>query len=139
MDLLSESIALQPKKIESDDKTRHSSFYSNSKVETITNASGIDYVFESINTIIYNIQIFLGHDLGWIIDLVIGYKINMSKYNPLAGSNYINLPKELDHRRKGLIEKLRFHINECFKINGKQRIKMPKKLNTLGSKIMKEK
>ena len=63
----------------------------------------------------------------------------MSKYNSLAGSNYINLPKELDHRRKGLIEKLSFHINECFKINGKQRIKMPKKLNTLGSKIMKEK
>ena len=27
----------------------------------------------------------------------------MSKYNPLADSSHIKLPKELDHSRKGLI------------------------------------
>ena len=40
---------------------------------------------------------------GWIIDSVIGHTINISKYNPLAGSSCIKLPKELDYRRKGLI------------------------------------
>ena len=32
-----------------------------------------------------------------IIDSVIDNTISDSKYNPLAGSNYIRLPKELDH------------------------------------------
>ena len=45
-------------KIQSDDKTLYSTFYSNSKVETIINESDIDDVFESIyNTIISKIQI----------------------------------------------------------------------------------
>ena len=36
-------------------------------------------------------------------------------------------------------ETLKCHIKDCFKNDGKQRIKMPKKGNTLDSKIMKEK
>ena len=34
---------------------------------------------------------------------------------------------------------LKPHIKDFFKINGKQRIMMPKKVNTLNSEIMKEK
>ena len=40
---------------------------------------------------------------SWIIDSVIDHAISISKYNPLAGSSYIKLPKELDNLRKGLI------------------------------------
>ena len=29
--------------------------------------------------------------------------INVAKYNPLSGSSYIKLPKELNHLRKGLM------------------------------------
>ena len=36
-------------------------------------------------------------------------------------------------------EILKRHINDCFKINGKQIIIMPKKVNMLNSKIMREK
>ena len=37
-------------------------------------------------------------------------------------------------------EKLKCHIKDYFKINGRRRIKIPKKMvNTLGSKILKEK
>ena len=36
-------------------------------------------------------------------------------------------------------ETLKPHIKDFFKINGKQRIIMPKKANTLNSEIMKEK
>ena len=39
----------------------------------------------------------------------------------------------------GTAEKLKCHIKDWFKINGKQRIKIEKKDNTLDSKIMKEK
>ena len=40
---------------------------------------------------------------SWIIDSVIDHAISISKYNPLAESSYIKLPKELDDLRKGLI------------------------------------
>ena len=45
----------------------------------------------------------LGKGSGWIIDSVIDHNINISKYNPLAGSSYIKLPKELHHLKKTLI------------------------------------
>ena len=34
-------------------------------------------------------------------------------------------------------ETLKNHVNDCFKVNGKQMIKMPKKKKMLDSKIMK--
>ena len=33
---------------------------------------------------------------------------------------------------------LKCHIKDCFTINGKQKIKMPKKVNILDSKVMKK-
>ena len=53
------TLVLVFKKIESKDKTKNGTPYSNSKAELIINESGIDDVFESIyTTIISNIQIF---------------------------------------------------------------------------------
>ena len=78
-------------------------FIQTQKQKTIINESDHDDVFESIYiTIISNIQNFLGKGSGWIIDSVIDHNINISKCNPLAGSSYINLPKELDQPRKDL-------------------------------------
>ena len=55
------TIVLEFKKRQSYDKTLYSTFYSNSKAETIINESDIDDVFESIySTIISNIQKSLG-------------------------------------------------------------------------------
>ena len=62
-----------------------------------------------------NIQKYLGNSSGWIVDSVIDNVINISKYKPLAGSSYINLPKELNHPRKGLINIQNFSDNEWFK------------------------
>ena len=42
----------------------------------------------------------LGKGSGWIIDSIIHHNTNISKYNPLAGSSYIKLPKELTHDKK---------------------------------------
>ena len=40
---------------------------------------------------------------------------NISKYNPLAGSSYIKLPKELSYSRKDFIIIQNAYHNECFK------------------------
>ena len=62
-----------------------------------------------------NIPKSLGKGSGWIIDSVIDYIISISKYNTLAGSSYIKLPKKLDHLRKGLINVQNIDDNEFFK------------------------
>ena len=73
-------------------------------------------MFQSIYTaIITNIQKSLGKCSGWIIDSVIDHTISISKFDPLTGSSYIKLPKELDHPRKGLINNQNTDDNECFK------------------------
>ena len=52
----------------------------------------------------------------WITDSVVDHTINISKYNPLAGSSYIKLPKELNYPRKGLINVQ--NIDEMKALNG---------------------
>ena len=46
---------------------------------------------------------------------VIDDTISILKYNSLAGSSYIKLPKELDHPRKGLINIQNVYDNKGFK------------------------
>ena len=41
----------------------------------------------------------LGKSLSWISDSVIDHYNSISKYNPLAGSSYIKLSKELSKER----------------------------------------
>ena len=91
-------------------------FYSHSNAETIISESDIDdNVFKSIyTTVTSNIQKYLGKGSGWITDSVIDHNINISKYNPFTSSSYINLPKKLDHPRKGLINIQNTDDNECF-------------------------
>ena len=67
------------------------------------------------NTIKPKIQKSLRKTSGWIIDSAIDHTISVSKYSTLAGSNFIKLPKELDHSRKGLIVFQNTDDNECFK------------------------
>ena len=89
------TLVLVFKKKESDDETKYDTFYSSSKVETIINESDIDDVFKSIyTTVTSNIQQSLGSGSRWIIDSAIDHNISISKYNPLAGSSYFELPKE---------------------------------------------
>ena len=66
-------------------------------------------------TIISNIQKSLGNVLGWIIDSVIEQNISILKYNPLAGSSYIKLSKQLDYLRERLINIHNRDDNKSFK------------------------
>ena len=73
-------------------------------------------MFQSIyTTVVSNIQESLGIGSGWITDSFIDHNISISKYNPLAGSSYVQLPKELDYPRKGLITIQNIDHNECVK------------------------
>ena len=73
------TLVLEFMKIEGDDETTYSTFYSNLKAETFNNESDID-VFESIYiTIISNIQNSLGKGSGWMIDSVIDHTVNISR------------------------------------------------------------
>ena len=110
------AVVLVFKKIEIKDKAKYCNFYSNSRAEIIINKSDIDDVFQSIyTTIITNMQKSLGNGSDWIIDSVNDQTISISKCNPLAGSSYIKLSKELEHPRKGLINIQNIDDNECFK------------------------
>ena len=100
-------LVLVLRKIESDDKTKYGTFYSYSKAEIITNESHIGDLSELIYTTVKSFRL----DYWPVIE----HNINISKYNPLAGSNYIKLPKELDHPRKGLINIQNIDDDECFK------------------------
>ena len=109
------TLVLVSKKTKSEDKTKYDTFYSHSKTEIIIKESDIDDVFKSIyTTVISNIQRSLRKGPGWIIDSVIDHNISISKYNPLAGSSYIQLKKELDHPRIGSINIQNIDDNECF-------------------------
>ena len=110
------TLVLVIKKIESEDKTKYNTFHSHSKAKTVINEKGTDDVFKSIYiTITSNIQKSLSRGSGWDVVSVIEHSINIWKYNPVAGSSYINLNKELDHPRKGLINIQNADDNEYFK------------------------
>ena len=73
---------------------QNDTFYSHSKEKTIINESTFDNVFKSIYTkITSSMQNSVGKGSGWVIDSLVENNINTSKYNPLAGSYYIKLPK----------------------------------------------
>ena len=98
------AIVLVFKNIQSKDKTKFDIFYSSLKVEIIINENDIENVSKSVYTIITsNNQKSLGKGSGWINDSVIDHIVRISKYNLLARSSYIEIPKELDHQRKELI------------------------------------
>ena len=96
------TLVLLFKKVESKYEIKYGNFYSSSKSKIAINESDAKKAFQSVYTKIRaNIQKTLGKGSGWIIDSVIYHTISISKYNPLAESSYIKLPKELDHPRNG--------------------------------------
>ena len=95
------TLILVSKKIESEDKRKYGNFYSSLKAEIIISESDIDDVFQSMyTTIVTNVRKSIGRGSVWIIDSVIDHAISISKYNPIAWSSYVKLPKELDHSKK---------------------------------------
>ena len=58
---------------------------------------------KSFQEILYRIDAWINEGSGWIVESVESQYINISTYRPLVGSSYIDLPIELKHPKKGLI------------------------------------
>ena len=68
---------------------------------------------ESFQEILYMIDAWINNGSGRIIESVESQYINISTYRPLVGSSYIDLPIELKHPKKGLIN-IKNNDQKCF-------------------------
>ena len=62
----------------------------------------------------HKLDIWAGEGSGWIVDRIEDIDIEISNYDPSAGSSYISLPPELNNPKKGLINN-KNKDNEYFK------------------------
>ena len=95
------------KKIESEDKSKYITSYSNSNAEKMKVTL---FDIKSINTkVILIIEKSVGKGSGLIIDSAINHNISFSKYNFVDGSSYFELPN------KDLINIQNIDDYKCFK------------------------
>ena len=99
------------KKYRSNSEIEFTPVYFNSSAKTIINHRyKLDQSFQEI---LYRIDAWINRGSGWIIELIESQYINISTYRPLAGSSYIDLPIELKHPRKELIN-IKNNDQQCF-------------------------
>ena len=85
--------------------------YFNSVTKTVINHRfRLENAFQEI---LYMIDNWINEGSGWIIELIESQYINISTYRPLVGSSYIDLPIELKHPKKGLIN-IKNNDQKCF-------------------------
>ena len=85
--------------------------YINSSTKTIiNNRFKLEHAFQEI---LYRIDAWINKGSGWIIESIESQYINTSTHRPLVGSSYIDLPIELKHPRKGLIN-IKNNDQKCF-------------------------
>ena len=88
--------------------------YFNAGPFTVTNRVDIE---ESINNgierILELIAVWLSEGSGWVFESVLLHIINIVSYFPLRGTSYIELPKELRHPKKTLVNP-KNKDNRCF-------------------------
>ena len=76
----------------------HSSVYFNSTTKTVINSEfSLDKSFQEI---LYRIDNWINEGSGWIIESISGEYIKISKYSPLIGSSFVELPSELSNSKK---------------------------------------
>ena len=86
--------------------------YFNSATKTVINS---EYMQDkSFQEILYRIDNWINEGSGWIIESTDAEYTNISIYNPLSGSAYIELPVKLRHSMKGLINIKTMTINVFF-------------------------
>ena len=99
------------KKYRSNGEIEFAPVYFNSSTKTIINRRyKLDQSFQET---LYRIDAWINRGSGWIIELTELQYINISAYRPLLGSSYIDLPIELKHPRKGLIN-IKNNDQKCF-------------------------
>ena len=98
-----------------DDGWTYKEAYFNSKPQTVINDISINEALQLTKQQILNfIAQWISEGSGWTIQSVDSHYINLTKYEPLKGSSYIQLPTELRNSAKGLVN-LKNDDNECFR------------------------
>ena len=89
--------------------------YFHSLVETITESSDLSDILNTMTGIILEkIQQFRNNGSGWVFENVESFDINIDPFEPLSGSSYISLPKNLEDK-KAIINVRNENDHECFK------------------------
>ena len=115
-----ETLELTFEKDTIDSKTgKHVSIYKtaffNGKAKTITKVDDIEPELNMSRQEILNvIDKWVSEGSGWVIDRTDSHYINVTRYKPLNGSSYIELPTELRNPKKGLIN-IKNKDTECFR------------------------
>ena len=98
-------------KIKTGGGTEYSLFCFNSTTKTvINNKFDLDQSFQEI---LCRIDNWINEGSGWVIKEILNQYLNVSSYSRLIGNTYIELPNELKHSRKGLIN-IKNNNNKCF-------------------------
>ena len=97
------------KKYKPNEEIEFTPVYFNSSTKTIiNNRFKLEHAFQEI---LYRIDAWINKGSGWIIESIESQYINISTHRPLVGSSDIDLPIELKHPRKGLINN---NDQKCF-------------------------
>ena len=85
------------------------------KAKTITKANDTEHERSMSRQEILNvIDKWVSEGSGWVIDRIDSHYINVTTYQPLHGSSYLELPAKLRNSKKGLIN-IKNKDNECFR------------------------
>ena len=99
------------KKYRSNGEIEFAPVYFNSPTKTVINRKyKLDQSFQEI---LYRIDAWVNRVSAWVIELNESQYINISTYRSLVGSSYIDLPTELKHPRKRLIN-IKNNDQKCF-------------------------
>ena len=106
------TLAVLLRKIKADGSIEYSPVYFNSTTKAVINSDefGLDQPFQKI---LYTIDNWINQGSGWVVAEIHNQYLNVSSYSPLIGNVYIELPNELKHSRKGLIN-LQDDNDKCF-------------------------
>ena len=85
-------------------------YFNSSRKTIINNRFKLENAFQEI---LYRIDAWINRGSGWIIESIESQYINISTYRSLAGNSYIDLPIELKHSKKGLIN-IKNNDQKCF-------------------------
>ena len=87
-------------------ETEYSPANFNSTTKTVINFE--HYIDKSFQETLYRIDNWINKGSGWIIESIDSEYVNISAYNPLIGSTYIEFPDELKHSF------IKNNDNKCF-------------------------
>ena len=89
--------------------------YLHTDVVTITQGDDVGGIYNTLEAqILEKIEKFQNMGSGWQFERVVAFDINTNPYTPLAGSSYIEVPKELAGKH-AIINVKNVKDNECFK------------------------